>query len=133
MHTNDKPVSDHHTAALRHVARGIGCAGMALCLTFSIAAFAAGGNGNGVGTQGPAADAMPGNARGDATQACTADRPDDKMLMGKSLAQVKSMLRGCPWRIGMQDGKPMPTTRDYRPDRRTLTIENDKVTAVQRG
>jgi hypothetical protein len=133
MHTNDKPVPDYRTAALRHVARGIGCAGMALCLTFSIAAFAAEGNGNGVGTQGPAADAMPGNARDDATQACTADRPDDKMLMGKSLAQVKSMLRGCPWRIGMQDGKPMPTTRDYRPDRRTLTIENDKVTAVQRG
>ncbi|VVE03897.1 hypothetical protein PMO31116_02260 [Pandoraea morbifera] len=133
MHTNDKPVSDNHMAALRHVARWIECAGVALCLTFSIAAFATEGNGNGVGTQGPAADAMPGNARADATQACTADRPDDRMLMGKSLAQVKSMLRGCPWRIGMQDGKPVPTTRDYRPDRRTLTIENDKVTAVQRG
>ncbi len=142
------------TGADRRAARWTACAGAALCLTFSISVFAAGangmggtngaqghGNGNGVGTQGPANDAMQGNTSGNmqgnmsAAQSgsCTPDQPQDNALVGKSVSEAKSMLRGCPWRIGKQDGKTLPTTRDHRPDRRTLTIENDKVTDVQRG
>jgi hypothetical protein len=132
----------------RLVARWMGSAGAALCLTFTLAANAAPGNGSrgdGTGTQGPADSAqaqgqmqgqMPGQMQGQMqsqTGSCTSDSPADREIVGKSLTQARSMLEGCPWRIGMQDGKAMPTSRDYRPDRRTLTIENDMVTNVTRG
>ncbi|VVE75684.1 hypothetical protein PCA31118_05037 [Pandoraea captiosa] len=123
----------------RHVCRMLrwtGTAGAVVCLAFATTAHAASGNGNGTGTQGPA-ESMPtqgpmsGQMQGQNT--CPTDAPADQALVGKSLTEAKSMLRGCPWRIGMQDGKAMPTTRDHRPDRRTLTIEHDKVTEVTRG
>ncbi|MDR3396749.1 MAG: hypothetical protein P4M06_04225 [Pandoraea sp.] len=128
----------------RHAARWMGGAGAALCLTFTLAVNAAPGDGargdgNGMGTQGPADSMqmqgqMPGQGQMQGQNGtCTSDAPTDQAIVGKSLTQAKSMLQGCPWRIGMQDGKAMPTTRDYRPDRRTLTIENDKVTSVTRG
>ena len=140
MHTTDTPL--HRTHSYRRAARWMGCAGTALCLAWAVSTNAAPGdgsqgNGNGIGTQGPADStlaqgAAPGSIQGQ-NGACTPDSPSDQSIVGKSLAQAKSMLQGCPWRIGMQDGKALPTTRDYRPDRRTLTIENDKVTRVTRG
>ncbi|VVD81834.1 hypothetical protein PAN31108_01146 [Pandoraea anhela] len=126
----------------------MGAAGVALCLTFAVSAHAASGNGNGTGTQGPAdstsnstsnsmpmqghSGQMPGSMQSQSGH-CSKDSPSDQAIVGKSLSEAKSMLQGCPWRIGMQDGKAMPTTRDHRPDRRTLTIEHDKVTDVTRG
>ncbi|QHE93502.1 hypothetical protein PI93_010040 [Pandoraea fibrosis] len=133
--------TDRHN---RPAVRWMGCAGATLCLTFAIAVNAAPGNGSrgdGMGTQGPA-DSTQMQAQGQAQMPgqmqsqngnCTPDTPSDQAIVGKSLTEAKTMLQGCPWRIGMQDGKAMPTTRDYRPDRRTLTIENDKVTSVTRG
>ncbi|AJC22972.1 hypothetical protein RO07_01775 [Pandoraea pulmonicola] len=91
------------------------------------------------GTQGPADSSIQGQTQGSAqgqTQtraSCTPDTPSDEALVGKTLAEAKTMLHGCPWRIGVQDGKALPVTRDYRADRRTLTIENDKVASVTRG
>ncbi|VVE04658.1 MULTISPECIES: hypothetical protein [Pandoraea] len=119
----------------RRTTRWMGAA--ALCLTFAVSAHAASGNGNGMGTQGPADSTpmqgqMSGQMQGQ-NGACSKDSPSDQAIVGKSLTEAKSMLQGCPWRIGMQDGKAMPTTRDHRPDRRTLTIEHDKVTDVTRG
>ncbi|ODP33153.1 hypothetical protein A9762_20235 [Pandoraea sp. ISTKB] len=113
----------------------MGAAGAAVCLTFAVSAQAA--SGNGTGTQGPADSTpmqgqMSGQMQGQ-NGACSKDSPSDQAIVGKSLTEAKSMLQGCPWRIGMQDGKAMPTTRDHRPDRRTLTIEHDKVTDVTRG
>jgi hypothetical protein len=138
MPTTDTPLYRRHTH--RRASHWMGCAGAALCLAFATAVHAApGGHGDGRGTQGPA-DSMPApmpapmpNATPGQTRACTPEAPADQALVGKSLGEAKAMLRGCPWRIGMQDGKAMPTTRDYRPDRRTLTIDNDKVTSVSRG
>ncbi|VVE30710.1 hypothetical protein PCO31110_03671 [Pandoraea communis] len=132
----------------RHAVRWMGYASAALCLTFALSVNAAPGNGSrgdGKGTQGPADSTqaqaqMPGQEQGQMpgkmqgrNGKCTPDTPTDQAVVGKSLADAESMLQGCPWRIGMQDGKIMPTTRDYRPDRRTLTIENGKVTSVTRG
>lgn len=127
----------------RRTARWMTAAGAALCLTFAVSAHAASGssNGNGIGTQGPADSTpmqgqMSGQTQGQTqgqNEMCSKDAASDQAIVGKSLTEAKSMLQGCPWRIGMQDGKAMPTTRDYRPDRRTLTIENDKVTSVTRG
>lgn len=129
------PTNDTTLRRYRYAARWMGWAGATLCLSFAFSVSAA--PGNGVGTQGPADSTpmqgqMPGQMQGQNGH-CTPDTPSDQAIVGKSLAQAKSMLQGCPWRIGMQDGKVMPTTRDYRPDRRTLTIENDKVTNVTRG
>ncbi|AKC72690.2 hypothetical protein [Pandoraea oxalativorans] len=122
----------HHT---RRASRWIGAAGTFLCLTLTMSVQAA--SGNGVGTQGPA-DSTP--AQGPTSgqmqsqnSECSKDAPSDQAIVGKSLTEARSMLQGCPWRIGMQDGKTMPMTRDHRPERRTLTIENDKVTSVTRG
>ncbi|WP_449412423.1 hypothetical protein [Pandoraea soli] len=132
MSTIDTPL-DRRSVHGR-AARWMGCAGATLCLAFAASVHAApGGHGDGMGTQGPA-DSMP-NAITLPSQnsACTPDAPADQAIVGKSLSEAKSMLQGCPWRIGTQDGRAMPTTRDYRPDRRTLTIDNDKVTSVTRG
>ncbi|WP_150557031.1 hypothetical protein [Pandoraea nosoerga] len=139
---------------LRHAAHALGSAAAALGLVLAFGAHAAPGDGS-PGTQGPADSSIPGQtqqppsdrtadrtsgqASGQASghvQApanCTPDTPTDQAILGKSLDEVKTMLQGCPWRIGMQDGRVLPSTRDYRPDRRTLTIENDKVTGVTRG
>ncbi|MDM8359362.1 hypothetical protein [Pandoraea communis] len=124
----------------RHAVRWMGYASAVLCLTCALSVNAAPGNGSrgdGKGTQGPADSTQaqaqtPGQKQGQNGK-CTPDTPTDQAIVGKSLTDAKSMLQGCPWRIGMQDGKIMPTTRDYRPDRRTLTIENGKVTSVTRG
>lgn len=137
------PQSDRACAC---TARWIGTAGAALCMALAMSAHAASGNGHGdgVGTQGPAdstqtqmqgqmSDQTQGQMQQGRNDACAKDAASDQALVGKSLTEAKSMLQGCQWRIGMQDGKAMPTTRDYRPDRRTLTIENDKVTNVTRG
>ncbi|MEF3066214.1 hypothetical protein PAP18089_02728 [Pandoraea apista] len=129
---------DHNTG------RWMGWAAATFCLSFAISVNAApgdGSRGDGMGTQGPADSAqtqgqMSGQMQGQMQSKngnCTPDTPADQAIVGKSLAEAKLMLQGCPWRIGMQDGKALPTTRDYRPDRRTLTIENDKVTNVTRG
>ncbi|AKM32532.2 hypothetical protein AB870_05040 [Pandoraea faecigallinarum] len=119
----------------------MGAAGAFMCLAFTVSAQAAAGNGNGPGTQGPAESTpMQGQMPGQTPEpmqaqngTCPKDAPADQALVGKSLAEAKSMLQGCPWRIGMQDGKAMPVTRDHRPDRRTLTIEHDRITDVTRG
>jgi len=122
----------HHA---RRTSRWIGAAGTFFCLTLAMSAQAA--SGNGVGTQGPAESTPAQGTMSGQMQSqngeCSKDAPTDQAIVGKSLTEAKSMLQGCPWRIGMQDGKAMPTTRDHRPDRRTLTIENDKVTSVTRG
>ncbi|MFJ2993884.1 hypothetical protein [Pandoraea sp. NPDC087047] len=129
----------------RRATRWMTAAGAALCLTFAVSAHAAPGSGNAIGTQGPADSTpmqgqMSGQTQGQMqgqmqgkNEMCAKDAASDKAIVGKSLTEAKAMLEGCQWRIGMQDGKAMPTTRDYRPDRRTLTIENDKVTSVTRG
>lgn len=128
--TSSQPL--HHA---RRASRWIGVAGTFFCLTLAMSAQAA--SGNGVGTQGPADSTPAQGAMSGQMQSqngeCSKDAPSDQAIVGKSLTQAKSMLQGCPWRIGMQDGKTMPTTRDHRPDRRTLTIENDTVTSVTRG
>lgn len=140
MHTTD--------STLRRATRVIGTAGFVLGMTFAFAAQAA--PGNGIGTQGPAdstqaqgmqpmqgtqqAQGMQGTQGTQQAQGnCTSETPADNTIVGKSLPEAKSMLKGCSWRIGEQDGKAMPLTRDHRPDRRTLTIENDRVTNVTRG
>lgn len=125
----------HHARRARHASGWIGAAGTFFCLTLAMSAQAA--SGNGMGTQGPA-DSTPaqGPMSGQMQSQngeCSKDASTDQAIVGKSLTEAKSMLQGCPWRIGMQDGRAMPTTRDHRPDRRTLTIENDKVTSVTRG
>ncbi|MGC7405763.1 hypothetical protein ACPWR0_17370 [Pandoraea pneumonica] len=128
-------------STLRRATRVIGTAGFVLGMALAFSAQAAPGNGthgNGMGTQGPAdstqAQGMQGSQGMQQAQGnCTSETPADNAIVGKSLPEAKSMLKGCPWRIGEQDGKPMPLTRDHRPERRTLTIENDKVTNVTRG
>lgn len=131
MHTT------HKFGAPRHCTmRMLGNTAAALCLTLAFGANAAPGDGT-HGTQGPADSSIQGlgqgPAQGQARASCTPDTPSDEALLGKTLAEAKTMLHGCPWRIGMQDGKALPVTRDYRADRRTLTIENDKVASVTRG
>ncbi|WP_087691596.1 hypothetical protein [Pandoraea sp. PE-S2R-1] len=137
---------------LARATRTIGTAGFMLGMALAFSAQAAPGNGsgmqgNGMGTQGPAdstqAQGMQGTQGMQAAQGmqgtqqaqgnCNRETPADNAIVGKSLTEAKSLLQGCPWRIGEQDGKAMPLTRDHRPERRTLTIENDKVTNVTRG
>ncbi|BET11156.1 hypothetical protein [Pandoraea sputorum] len=135
LDTSEASTSSPLLHQARRASRWIGVAGTLFCLTLAMSAQAA--SGNGVGTQGPADSTPAQGAMSGQMQSqngeCSKDAPSDQAIVGKSLTQAKSMLQGCPWRIGMQDGKTMPTTRDHRPDRRTLTIENDKVTSVTRG
>lgn len=132
---------------LARATRTIGTAGFVLGMALAFSAQAAPGSSNGKGTQGPAdstqAQGMQGTQGMQAAQGmqgtqqaqgnCSRKMPADNAIVGKSLTEAKSLLQGCPWRIGEQDGKAMPLTRDHRPERRTLTIENDKVTNVTRG
>lgn len=135
LDTSEASTSSQLLHQARRASRWIGVAGTFFCLTLAMSAQAA--SGNGVGTQGPADSTPAQGAMSGQMQSqngeCSKDAPSDQAIVGKSLTQAKSMLQGCPWRIGVQDGKTMPTTRDHRPDRRTLTIENDKVTSVTRG
>ncbi len=81
---------------------------------------------------GPGAD--PGPQGGRATpQGCQADKLGDPALIGKSEADAAALLDGCAWRFGNREGKPMPGTMDYNPQRRTLDVKDGKVTAVRRG
>ncbi|VVE47188.1 hypothetical protein PIN31009_04439 [Pandoraea iniqua] len=123
---------------LARATRTIGTAGFVLGMALAFSAQAAPGSSNGKGTQGPAdstqAQGMQGMQGTQQAQGnCSREMPADNAIVGKSLTEAKSLLQGCPWRIGEQDGKAMPLTRDHRPERRTLTIENDKVTNVTRG
>jgi hypothetical protein len=76
----------------------------------------------------PGPQGAPGTAEG-----CKADRLGDNALIGKPEREAVDLLAGCPWRIGMRDGKRFPGTMDYLENRRTLSIVNGRVVEVKRG
>ncbi|MGT0191425.1 hypothetical protein ACVHYJ_05115 [Burkholderia pyrrocinia] len=68
-----------------------------------------------------------------ASQACKADAAQDDALVGKTEADTVAQLDGCLWRVLERDGKALPGTMDYRPERRNLGIRDGKVIWVRRG
>ncbi|AIO33828.1 hypothetical protein DM39_1260 [Burkholderia cenocepacia] len=80
-------------------------------------------------------DTNAGNAAGQAgaPHACKADAAPDDALVGKTEADATALLDGCLWRVLERDGKSLPGTMDYRPERRNLGIRDGKVSRVWRG
>lgn len=68
-----------------------------------------------------------------AAHACKADAAPDDALIGKTEADAAALLDGCLWRVLERDGKSLPGTMDYRPERRDLGIRDGKVIWVRRG
>ncbi|HEF5785409.1 hypothetical protein WK80_29065 [Burkholderia multivorans] len=68
-----------------------------------------------------------------AGHACKADAAPDDALIGKTEADAAALLEGCLWRVIERDGKSLPGTMDYRPERRDLAIRDGKVVGVRRG
>ncbi len=93
----------------------------------------------GCAAQPPAAPATPATPNPDpqgaigTPQGCKADAQGDDSLIGRPEAEAIALLQGCTWRLGERDGQRFPATMDYRPERRTLGIQNGKVTWVKRG
>lgn len=61
--------------------------------------------------------------------------PTPSSFIGMTLeeAEAKAEKADLPHRVISQDGKDVPVTRDYRPERLNFTIENGIVTAVKNG
>lgn len=53
--------------------------------------------------------------------------------LSESSAQAAAAERGWSFRVGERDGQQLPLTKDYRADRVTVTVADDKVTAVAVG
>jgi len=89
----------------------------------------------GCAAQAPATTvAAPGPQGGRGTpEGCQADKLGDEVLIGKTEAEAAALLNGCAWRIGSRDGKGLPATMDYNPQRRSIDVTGGKVTAVHRG
>ncbi|MBH9663825.1 hypothetical protein [Burkholderia multivorans] len=68
-----------------------------------------------------------------AAHACKADAAPDDALIGKTEDDAAALLEGCLWRVIERDGKSLPGTMDYRPERRDLAVRGGKVVAVRRG
>jgi len=103
--------------------------GAAAALLASVAMMA------GCAAQAPASavpDPGPQGGRG-TPEGCQADKLGDEVLIGKTEAEAAALLKGCAWRFGSRDGKGLPATMDYNPQRRSLDVTGGKVTAVHRG
>jgi len=103
--------------------------GAAAALMASIAMMA------GCAAQPPASavsDPGPQGGRG-TPEGCQADKLGDEVLIGKTEAEAAALLKGCAWRFGSRDGKSLPATMDYNPQRRSIDVTGGKVTAVHRG
>jgi hypothetical protein len=59
----------------------------------------------------------------------------DEELIGMEKTAAIAFLKekGIEWRILSEDGKSFVGTGDWKPFRRTLSIENGKVTSVKTG
>lgn len=55
------------------------------------------------------------------------------MGMTSSDAEKYATDHGVQYRVGEVDGQPQPTTRDYRPDRVTVSLQDDIVIAATVG
>lgn len=61
--------------------------------------------------------------------------PEPKDFIGLTLekAQALAKTHKLRHRVVMIDGKPLPVTRDHRPERLNFTVEKGKVTKVTKG
>ena len=77
----------------------------------------------------------PGKPAGDtgAPGAIDVSRPDT--LLGQPLPAVEAACEaaGLPCRVVEIDGKPLPVTLDFMPERLNFRVNNGKITAVTKG
>lgn len=64
---------------------------------------------------------------------CKADQMGDQQLVGKLEQDAAKLLDGCRWRVTERDGRHLPATMDYVPERRNLAISKGVVIKVRRG
>jgi hypothetical protein len=58
---------------------------------------------------------------------------DSVVGMSEAEATKTAEAKGLTVRVGSRDGEDFPLTMDYRTDRVTLTVKDDKVTAATPG
>lgn len=60
---------------------------------------------------------------------------DDTAFVGMKLGDAEKLAeeRGLKHRVVERDGKPLPATKDYRPDRINFSVEKDVVVKTSRG
>jgi hypothetical protein len=61
------------------------------------------------------------------------DVADSVVGMSEAEATKTAEAKGLTVRVGSRDGEDFPLTMDYRTDRVTLTVKDDKVTAATPG